>query len=87
MLLISIDFQNVIFEIITINVTKIVLIQVLFLPLLLNKQNKIENTEYHGASTLFKSQLYSKLGSLIFLLFGSWNLELYLYVWVNQQFF
>ena len=42
------------------------------IPLFLNK-NKNENTEYYGTFTSFKSHLYSKQGSPILLLFGSWN--------------
>ena len=41
--------------------------------------------EYHGTFIPFKNQLYSKPGSPIFLLFGSWSLE-YLYIWVSQSF-
>ena len=42
--LISSNFQNGTFEIIIITVTKIVLIQVFFLPLLLNKKMKTQST-------------------------------------------
>ena len=38
------------------------------------QKNKNENTEYHGMFISFEGHLYSKQGSLIFLLFGSWNL-------------
>ena len=68
--LISSNFQNATFKIITITVTKLVAIQVFFLLLLLNKRNKYENTEYHGKFITFKNQLYSKPGSPIFLFFG-----------------
>ena len=44
------------------------------------KKNKNENMEQHGTFTPFKSHLYSKSGSSVFLLFGSWSLVLYLYV-------
>ena len=37
--------------------------------------------EYHGTFLPYKSQLYTKPGSLIFLLFGSWSLVLNLRVW------
>ena len=43
--LISSNFQNGTFEIITIIVTKTVLIQAFFLPLLLSKRNENEKTE------------------------------------------
>ena len=36
--------------------------------------------EYHGIFITFKSHLYSKQGSSILLLFGSWSLVLYLHV-------
>ena len=81
------NFQNGTFEIITITIKKIILIQVFFLPLLLNKKNKNEKAEYHATFILFKNQLYSKPGSLIFLLFGSGSFVLYLYVWVKSKFF
>ena len=58
-----------------------------FLLLLLNKKIKNENTEYHGTFLPCKSQLYSKPGSPIFLLFDLWSLVLYLHVWVKAKFF
>ena len=88
--LISSNFQNGTFEIMTITETKFVLIQVFFLPFLLNNNKKIyknEKTEYHGTFRPFKNQLHLKPGSPIFLLFRSWSLVLYLYLWVNSKFF
>ena len=49
-------------------------------------KNKNENTKYHGIFISFKIQLYSKQGSPIFIFFGSWNLVLYLHVWINSKF-
>ena len=69
-LLISSNFQSSTFEIITITVTEIVLIQMLFSTIGSKQKNKIENTEYHGTFI----QVYSRLRSSIFLLLGSWNL-------------
>ena len=40
-------------------------------------KNKNEHTEYHDGFIPFKSQVYSKHGSPIFLLFTSWNLASY----------
>ena len=52
------------------------------------KKKKInENTEHHSIFTSFNNQLFWKHQSSIFLLFGSWSLVLYLYVWVKLQFF
>ena len=48
-------------------------------------KNKNENTKYHGICISFKSHLYSKQESPIFLLFGSWSLTLYLLVWVASS--
>ena len=45
----------------------------LFLPLVLSKNNNNEHAEYHGIFILFKGQIYSKQGSHIFLLFGTWT--------------
>ena len=69
-LLISSNFQSSTFEIITITVTEIVLIQMLFSTIGSKQKNKIENTEYHGTFI----QVSSRLRSSIFLLLGSWNL-------------
>ena len=55
-----------------------------FLPLVLSKKSK---TKYHGIFIPFKREAYSKHGSIIFLLFGSWSLILYLCVWVKTKFF
>ena len=51
------------------------------------QKNKNKNTEYHSNFILFKNQVYSKLWSPIFLLFGSWCLVLYLHVWLKSKFF
>ena len=55
-----------------------------FLPLVWSKKSK---TKYHGIFIPFKREAYSKHGSIIFLLFGSWSLILYLCVWVKTKFF
>ena len=70
--LISSNFQNGTFEIITITMTKIVLIQVFFFTVA--SKHKNENMEYHGTFISFKSQLYSKPGSPVFS--GVWVMEL-----------
>ena len=44
-----------------------------FLPLVLNKNNNNKHAEYHGIFILFKGQIYSKQGSHISLLFGTWT--------------
>ena len=62
-----------------ITATDVVFIQVLSYNVV-SKQKKNENKEYHGMFISFKSHLYSKQGSPIYLLFGSWSLVLYLLV-------
>ena len=62
---------------------EIVLTQVLFFNIGSKQKSKNENTEYHDTFIPFKSQLYSKPGSFIFLLFELWGLVLYLYFWVK----
>ena len=54
---------------------EIAFIQVFFFSVGFKQKNKNENTEYNGSFIPFKSQLYSKPGSSIFLLFESWILE------------
>ena len=54
--------------------TEVVLTQLLSYNVVSKHKNKNENTEYHGMFISFKSHLYSKQGSPIFLLFGSWSL-------------
>ena len=71
----------------TITATEVVLTQLLSYNVVSKHRNKNENTEYHGMFISFKSHLYSKQESPIFLLFGSWNLALYLLVWVRSKFF
>ena len=67
-----------------ITVTDVVLTQLL--SYVSKHKNKNENTEYHGMFISFKSHLYSKQGSPIFLLFGPWSLVLYLLAWVLYLF-
>ena len=67
------QFQNGTFEKYTIIVREVVLIQLLSYFWFYAK-NKNENAEFHGIFISFKIQLYSKQGSPIFLLFGSWSL-------------
>ena len=71
----------------TITATEVVLTQMLSYNVVSKHKNNNENTEYHGMFISFKSHLYSKQGSLIFLLFGSWSLALYLLVGVKSKFF
>ena len=70
-----------------ITATEVVLTQLLSYNVVSKYKNKNENTEYHGMFISFKSHLYSKQGSLIFLLFRSWSLALYLLVWVRSNSF
>ena len=67
-----------------ITATEVVLTQLLSYNVSKHK-NKNENTEYHGMFISFKSHLYSKQGSPIFLLFESWSLALYLFVWAESK--
>ena len=81
-------FQKGFFEKITISLKEVVLIEVHLLrddskP----KKKKNKHKEYHNIFKPFKSQVYSKHESLIFLLFGSWSLVLYLHIWVQAKFF
>ena len=55
-------------------------IQLLSYKVVSKQKNKNENTEYHGMFISFKSHLYQKQGSPIFLLFDSLNLVLYILV-------
>ena len=64
----------------TITATEVVLTQLLSYNVVSKHKNKNENTEYHGIFISFKSHLYSKEGSPICLLFGSWSLALFLLV-------
>ena len=73
--LISSKFHNRTFEIITMTVIEIVLIQVFFFNVGSKQKNNNENSEYHGTFAPFTSQRYSEPESSIFLLFGSWSLE------------
>ena len=83
--LISSNFQNSVFYVITITVTEIDLIQVLFFTVGCKQKNKNENTEYHDTFTPFKAELDLKQGKSIFLLFRSWRLVLYLHVLVKSK--
>ena len=60
---------------------KFVFIQAFFFTV--GSKQKKGNKEYNDTFITFKSQLYSKPGSSIFLLFESWNLVLYHHVWVK----
>ena len=79
------NFQDGIFEKITITLVEVVLIQVSF-PNVSSKQKIKMNTRY-TMIFLYKSQVYSKHGSIVFLLFGSWNLVLYLQVLTKAKLF
>ena len=41
--------------------------------MVLNKNNNNEHAEYHGIFIPFKDQIYSKQGSYVSFLFGTWN--------------
>ena len=68
--LISSNFQNSVFYVITITVTEIDVIQVLFFTVDSKQKNKNENTEYHGTFTPFKAELNLKQGKSFFSCFG-----------------
>ena len=72
--LISINFHNVIFEIITITVTKIVLSQVFFLPLLLNK--KIKTKARNTRASSHHSKISSTENQAVPFFCCSWIMEL-----------
>ena len=56
----------------------------LFLPLVLNKNNNNKHAEYHGIFILFKDQIYSKQGSHISLLLGTWTcFRIISHVWIK----
>ena len=67
------NFQNNAFEIITLSVSAIILIQVFFFPVGCKWKNKNENRKYHDILISFKIQLYSEPGSFTFLFF--WVME------------
>ena len=67
------NYQNSTFEIVTITLMEIVSMQVFFFIVGSKWKNKNENTKYHGRFISFKSHLYLKPESSIFLFFGSWN--------------
>ena len=71
----------------TITATEVVLTQLLSYNVVSKHKNKNENTKYSSMFISFKSHLYSKQGSSIFLLFGSWSLALYLLNWVKSKYF
>ena len=54
-------------------------------PLFLKKKNENENTYYYDTFISFKSHLYWKQASPIFLLFGSWNVVLHFQFWVSSK--
>ena len=87
--LISSNFQNCTFKIINRTVRKITFIQGFDFTVALNKKVRTWNTkkmESHDTFIPFKSQLYSKPWCLISLLLGSWNLVLWLHVWLKSKF-
>ena len=61
------NYQNSTFEIVTITLMEIVSMQVFFFIVGSKWKNKNENTKYHGRFISFKSHLYSKPESSIFL--------------------
>ena len=76
-------FHNGTFEKNTITVMEVVLMQLQFLIICSKQKTKMVS---HGIFISFKSQLYSKQGSPIFLWFGSWTVALYLHVRVKSKF-
>ena len=56
-----------------------------FLTVGSKQKSKNKLTEYHGIFILFKSRVYSKHGSPIFSLFGSWKMVSYLHVWEKAK--
>ena len=56
--------------------TEVVLIRVSFLPLVLKKNNNNKHAEYHAIFIPFKGQIYSKQGSYVSFLFGTWTLTI-----------
>ena len=58
--------------------------QMYFLIVGSKQKNTNENTEYHSIFISFKSQVYSRQGNPVFLLFGLWNLILYLKVFPSN---
>ena len=63
--------------------TEVVLIQVPFITVFLNKNNSNEYAGYYDIFIPFKGHIYSKQGSHISLLFGTWILVSFAYVWVK----
>ena len=72
---------------ITITVTEVVLIQVPFLLLILNKNDNDEHVESHDIFIPFKDRIYSKQGNHISLLFVTWTLVLFLHAGAQPEFF
>ena len=71
----------------TATATEVVLVQLFSYNVVSKQNNKNENKEYYGTFISFKSHLYSKQESPIFLLFGSRSIVLHLYVWVKSKLF
>ena len=72
---------------ITITVTEVVLIQVPFLLLILNKNDNDEHVESHDIFIPFKDRIYSKQGSHISYLFGTWTLVLFPHAGAQPEIF
>ena len=53
--------------------TEAILVQVSFLNAGSNQNNNNEHTEYHVIFITFKDQIYSKQGSHVSFLFGTWT--------------
>ena len=71
----------------TATATEVVLVQLCSYTVVSKQNNKNENKEYYGTFISFKSHLYSKQESPIFLLFASRSIVLHLYVWVKSKLF
>ena len=70
---------------ITITVTEVILIQLFSFTVVSKEKIKTKTRNTIGFCISFKSRLYSKQGSPIFLFFDSWSLVLYLHVPVKSS--
>ena len=70
-----------------ITATEVVLVWLFSYTVVPKQNNKNENTEYYGTFISFKTHLYSKQRTPIFLFFDWWSIVLHLHVWVKSKFF
>ena len=71
----------------SITVAEVALIKVSFLKIGSKQNNKNEHGEYHDILNSFKDKIYSKQGSHISLLFGTWTLVLFPHAGVQLEIF